>query len=427
MPAKPPTNSRTPRVIRKEQIGNCTLYLADCRDVISLLDPIDSIVTDPPYGLSFMQRAWDYDVPDSNLWGQCFAVIKPGGHLVSFFGSRTYHRGVVQIENAGFDIRDQIMWIYGSGFPKSHNLDGKHEGLGTALKPAHEPVCLARKPFLGTVDDNVCQYGTGALNITASRVPITGDLANYTPSKSGLGKHGIYGKSSREQGANSPIRYDSQGRWPANIIHDGSDEVLDAFPDAPGQQAALTGNEPTLNGFSGAVKFGGMKKRIAFPTPRVDLTKSSARFFYCAKASKSDRDEGLDRLPLRQYSHDGRNKPIENAYQRNNSLARNSHPTVKPTRLMEWLIRLITPQDGIILDPFMGSGSTGKAAALNGFAFIGIEKETEYFDIACKRIEAAYRQSPSATSSNRAAKTPARPKQRKRIDGQQEMFVPNET
>jgi DNA modification methylase len=379
------------KYIRREQIGNCILYLADCRDILPFLGSIDAVVTDPPYGLSFMRRAWDYDVPDATLWSKCLEIIKPGGHLVSFFSPRTYHRGAIQIEDAGFEIRDQIMWIFGSGFPKSRNLSGEHAGKGTALKPAHEPVILARKPLPGTVADNVNEYGTGALNIDASRIPIDEDVPQYTPSKSGLGKHGIYGASSRVQGANSPTRYQDKGRWPANIVHDGSDEVLDAFPVAPGQQAALTGNEPSTNGFSGAVAFGGMKKRIAYPSPRVDLEKSSARFFYCAKASKADRDEGLDGIPLRRYSYDGRHKPIENAYQRNNSVARNSHPTVKPTRLMQWLIQLITPPAGTVLDPFMGSGSTGKAAAILGFGFIGIESESDYFDIACRRIEAAYR------------------------------------
>jgi site-specific DNA-methyltransferase (adenine-specific) len=250
---------------------------------------------------------------------------------------------------------------------------------------------LARRPLIGTVAENVSSFGTGALNIDAARVPIDEELPKYTPGKSGLGKHGIYGSSSRDQGANSPTRYGDKGRWPANIVHDGSDEVLAAFPDAPGQQAALTGDEPTVNGFSGAVAFGGMKKRMAFPSPRIDLTKSSGRFFYCAKANKADRNEGLESLPLRQYSHDGRRKPIENAYQRNDSIAHNFHPTVKPTRLMQWLIKLVTPEGGTILDPFMGSGSTGKAATLLGFKFIGIEREPEYFEIACRRIEAAAR------------------------------------
>jgi site-specific DNA-methyltransferase (adenine-specific) len=379
--------------MRIEHIGNCTLYQADCRDVFASLAAVDSIVTDPPYGISFMQRAWDYDVPKASLWAKCFHLIKPGGHLVSFFSPRTYHRGVVQIEDSGFEIRDQIMWIYGSGFPKSHNLDGTHEGWGTALKPAHEPICLARRPLAGTVAQNVAEHGTGALNIASSRVPINEALPEYPPSRSGLGKNGIYGASSRDQGANSPTRYDTHGRWPANIVLDGSEEVTEAFPDAPGQQAAITGREPTANGFSGVVRYGGNKSRVAFPTPRVDLTKSAARFFYCAKASKRDRDEGLDSLPLRRYSHDGRGKPIENAYQRNGSVARNCHPTVKPTRLMEWLIRLVTPEHGFVLDPFMGSGSTGKAAVLGGFRFIGVEKEPEYFEIACRRIEAACRQS----------------------------------
>ena len=347
---------------RKVVIGNCDLYLGDAAEVLPYVAAVDSVVTDPPYGLRLMAKRWDFDVPRAEIWKQCLTAVKPGGHLLAFFGSRTYHRGVVQIEDAGFEVRDQIMWVYGSGFPKSHNLDGSWEGWGTALKPSHEPIVVARRLLSeATVSRNVLLHHTGALNIDASRIPINETLARYTPSKSGLGKNGIYGASSRVQGANSTTRYDTRGRWPANLIHDGSPEVMARFP---------------------VTKAGGS----------VNGMERAARFFYCAKASKHDRDEGLEHLRPRRYSHDGRKTLIENAYQRNNSVAANCHPTVKPTDLMRYLCRLVTPPGGIILDPFMGSGSTGKAAAKEGFGFVGIERDPKYFEIACARIADAYRQ-----------------------------------
>ena len=395
------------------------LINGDCLEAMAALpdSSVDAIVTDPPYGLSFMGKAWDYDVPQVEVWREAFRVLKPGGHLLAFFGSRTYHRGAVQIEDAGFEIRDQIMWIYGSGFPKSLDvskavdkidaaekqvqrrlrftawmrstgltarqvgdvlrasgliskngtmaghyfatclagqpaimtrehleavrhlitevpewvehecnirtvesenfkkrevIDTKRQrmteastwatqcnagrfkvgekewditapatdaakqwdGWGTALKPAHEPVVMARKPLIGTVAANVMEHGTGAINVDGTRI---GE------------------------------------RWPANVIHDGSDEATRLFGDA-------------------------------------------ARFFYCAKANKADRGEG------------------------------NTHPTVKPTELMRYLCRLVTPPGGVVLDPFMGSGSTGKAALLEGFDFIGIERDPDYCAIAQQRI-----------------------------------------
>jgi site-specific DNA-methyltransferase (adenine-specific) len=358
---------------------------------------------------------------------------------MAFFGSRTYHRGVVQIEDAGFEVRDQIMWVYGSGFPKSLDVSkafdkaagaereiigrrtdraatakrdirgGKYigatenidlsaitapateaaqrwDGWGTALKPAHEPIVLARKPIVDTVIENIASFGTGALNIDAARIPIDEYLPQYTPSKSGLGNNGIYGASSRQQGANSPTRYDGRGRWPANLIHDGSPEVMALFP-----EARAGGNISTTEAMAAKTK-----NVYGLHRPRswgsyLD-NGSAGRFFYCAKASKRDRDEGLEHFKRRRYSHDGRKTPIENAYQRNDSVASNHHPTVKPTDLMRYLCRLVTPPGGVILDPFMGSGSTGKAAVREGFGFIGIEREPEYFEIACARIAEAHRQ-----------------------------------
>lgn len=331
------------------------LELGDCLDKLKELpdNSVDSIVTDPPYGISFMNKKWDYDVPSVEIWTECLRVLKPGGHLLSFSGSRTYHRMVVRIEDAGFEIRDQIMWIYGSGFPKSHNIgkavdklmgnerevlsvkpnhkkgmDFKYEndnsgwlandeiietkgqseweGWGTALKPAHEPIVVARKPLSEkSVAENVLKWGTGGLNIDVSRVGYNDDKPHSvsTEREDGNSWNKDYKRTEDWEPNNT-------GRWPANIILD-------------------EGEEPWR------------------------------KFFYCPKTSKKDRDED------------------------------NNHPTVKPTALMEYLIKLVTPVGGIVLDPFMGSGSTGKGAVRNGFDFIGIEREEEYIKIAEARINNA--------------------------------------
>jgi DNA modification methylase len=341
------------------------VYCGNCLDVMAAIpdNSIDSIVSDPPYGLSFMGKKWDYDVPSVEIWAECLRVLKPGGHLLAFAGTRTQHRMAVRIEDAGFEIRDLIAWVYGSGFPKSLDVSkaidkaagaerevvgdkldrpGYHlkghsggeafghgiasttpktrlaaalitapateaarqwAGWGTALKPALEPITVARKPLIGTVAANVLAHGTGALNVDECRVGTDGGTRGTDFAKTGL--LGIGGKAT--------ITQLNAGRWPANLIHDGSDDVAGLLNDA-------------------------------------------ARFFYCAKASKRDRDEG------------------------------NSHPTVKPTDLMRYLCRLVTPPGGTVFDPFMGSGSTGKAATLEGFSFIGAEMQKEYFDIAASRI-----------------------------------------
>ena len=424
----------------------CLLH-GDCRERLQSLhdNSIDAIVTDPPYGLAFMGKKWDYDVPSADIWRECLRVLKPGGHLLAFAGTRTQHRMACNIEDAGFDIRDMIAWVYGSGFPKSLDVSkaidrmdateeqqrrrfrftewmrstgvtpqqinaatgtemGHHytthptqpaimtrehleavrhmvaevpewverecdirsvesrnmaarevigtevlpdtsivragfvgmtspsgiiptrevnitapatdaarqwDGWGTALKPAMEPITVARKPLCGTVAENVLRHGTGGINVDGCRVGVDGGTAKGNPPKAesnGIYGHGINGACD--------ILDIGKGRWPANLIHDGSDEV-------------------------------------------VGLLGSAARFFYCAKASKRDRGEG------------------------------NRHPTVKPTDLMRYLCRLVTPPGGTVLDPFMGSGSTGKAAMLEGFRFIGIEREAEYVEIAKARIQAA--------------------------------------
>ena len=397
-----------------------TLHLGDCRTVLSTLDDasIDSIVCDPPYELGFMGKAWDnsgiaYDV---TVWRQCLRVLKPGGHLVAFGGSRTYHRLAVAIEDAGFEIRDQIQWIYGSGFPKSldvskamdkqagaerevvtdkrEDMFGEYEkvkrykaatqtgvmrglngsaaneqghtyatitapatdiakqwqGWGTALKPAHEPAVLARKPLGGTVADNVTAWGVGALNIDGTRIaafdgyekawdaPVRTNISKGSASF-GTGKSSVGGTHAVDISANKP----TAGRWPANVIFD--------------EEAALLLGEPL-------------------------------RFFYVAKASKAEREAGLDGMePMRsadRIKDDGAGE--DNPRNRSNKPRANHHPTVKPLALMRYLVRLVTPKGGKVLDPFMGSGSTGCAAVREGCDFVGIDITPEYVAIAQKRI-----------------------------------------
>lgn len=361
-------------------VGNATLYQADCRDVLRTLadNSIDSIVTDPPYALvsivkrfgkpssapakgneayqrasaGFMGKSWDTgEVAFSEeFWRECLRVLKPGGHVVAFSGTRTYHRMAVAIEDAGFEIRDQLGWLYGSGFPKSHNQKSEWEGWGTALKPAWEPIALARKPLDGTVAANLEKWGVGALNIDGCRV---GDevLPAHSSGKNAL-MGGLQG-TSITGGAVTPERV---GRWPANVAHDGSDEVIAAFPQTTSGTFSGKRNQPKTKNTFGAFE-------IRDEKGHVGDSGSAARFFYCAKASRKDRDEGMP--------------------------SKNTHPTVKPTDLMRWLCRLVTPKGGVILDPFMGSGSTGKAALLEGFKFIGCEREDEYMPIAEARIVAA--------------------------------------
>jgi len=500
---------------------------------------IDSVVTDPPYGLSFMGKKWDYDVPSKELWLEVFRVLKPGGHLLSFGGSRTYHRLAVGIEDAGFEIRDQIMWVYGSGFPKSHNIgkavdklqgNSKWEGWGTALKPAHEPIVLARKPLSEkTVAENVLKWGTGGINIDECRVEANEEITErvskggnknksnamnelkeviyqgnvlgrfpanfihdgsdevvdmFPNSKSNwknkdihkgdlgisnnFGASGITGNHYDDTGsasrffktcndtkkntiwedseialkpAHEPIilarkplgektvaknvlkwgtgginiddsrvktdeklgrqqysktsalkcsNYEDKffdpsrglGRFPANFIHDGSDEVVDMFPDTKSQGHW---SKTKTTGFG---KFGNGKSEYQGVGKKDKGQGSASRFFYCAKASKSERNAGLDGFEKRftKTMNDGiggreHNEKQPTAYNSNH------HPTVKPIALMKYLCRLITPKNGVVLDPFMGSGTTGIACKLEGFEFVGIELDKEYFEIAKARIK----------------------------------------
>lgn len=359
------------------------LRQGDCLDLLRGMPDgsVDAIVTDPPYGLSFMGKRWDYDVPSVDVWAECLRVLKPGGHLLAFAGTRTQHRMACRIEDAGFEIRDMIAWVYGSGFPKSHN----GEWGGTALKPALEPITVARKPLAGTVEENWREHGTGALNIDGCRVPhgaqIDGRWGKGT-------RPGGFGDVGADKGGGEPCgRFNDAGRWPANLIHDGSDEVVALFPDSAGQQGDVRGTEPSA--VTSAI-YGNFSGRLA-SAARNDAG-SSARFFYCAKADKSDRDAGLHEFAKSSGGFVS-NTSGQHMTRRDEGYQvaprANNHPTVKPTDLMRYLCRLVTPAGGVVLDPFNGSGSTGKAAVLEGFRYIGIEREAEYIAIARARIEHA--------------------------------------
>jgi site-specific DNA-methyltransferase (adenine-specific) len=398
----------------------------DCRSELELLpdNSVDSIVTDPPYELGFMGKSWDASgiAYDQRVWVQCLRVLKPGGHMLAFSGSRTYHRMACAIEDAGFQIRDQIMWVYGSGFPKSLNIskamdkaagaerengklkwkggtqlgvinddswkpkdvyesqpttdDAKEwDGWGTALKPAHEPIVLARKPLDGTVANNVLTHGTGGINIDGCRVG-EGAKKWVTP------RGGIWSTDSE---STSELVDNPLGRFPANFIHDGSDEVLELFPETNKPSGIASGATRGKLGTQG--RFGSATGENMGESKFYGDIGSAARFFYCAKASKKDRNEGLDGFAEKRP--DERTATGMGTFQEKGVAKQaNHHPTVKPTELMRYLCRLITPPNGTVLDPFTGSGSTGKAAVLEGFNFIGIEQSAEYVEIAKARIGA---------------------------------------
>jgi DNA modification methylase len=321
------TNNRE-QFIKEEILNKATLFNGNNMDALKSLpdNSIDSIVTDPPYGLSFMGKKWDHDVPSVEFWKEIFRVLKPGGHVLSFGGTRTYHRMVVNIEDAGFEIRDQIMWIYGSGFPKSHDLgkstkkmgveSSQWDGWGTGLKPANEPICVARKPISEkNIAENVMKHGTGGLNIGESKI---GNEVRTVP---------VHSNDLKDDktlfGLHKTIQHErvetTEGRFPSNVIVD------DSIGQSMGEQG---------------------------------------KFFYSPKASKKEKSLGMQ---------EGKSQNI--------------HPTVKPVDLMRYLIKLVTPKGGVVLDPFMGSGSTGIAAMIEGFNFVGMEMDPQYFQIAKKRIE----------------------------------------
>jgi DNA modification methylase len=377
-----------------------TIHNSDCINQIQQFEEnsIDAIVTDPPYELGFMGKKWDasgiaYNV---DLWRECLRVLKPGGHLLAFGGTRTYHRMTCAIEDAGFEIRDCIQWIYGSGFPKSHNVSigidkaagaerevigqvrqrgGKSavsmnasnsdvelitapatdeaiqwNGWGTALKPANEPIVMARKPFKGTIADNILQHGVGGLNIDASRI---GDEVRET-----------WGSGSENYKMSSPVPYNEQrrmiaGRWPANVMLDESAAaVLDEQSGTLTSGKAPNGLKRNTDKFRNS--YGSFQGQDEPSASIYGDSGGASRFFYVAKPSKSERSAGIDT---------------------------NTHPTVKPITLMEHLVKLVTPINGVILDPFMGSGTTGIAAVINDYRFIGIEQSAEYVEIAAARIK----------------------------------------
>lgn len=373
----------------------------DCRQVLKTFEDasVDSVVCDPPYELGFMGKKWDRTgiANDSAMWAEVLRVLKPGGYLLAFSGTRTYHRMVCAVEDAGFEIRDQIGWAFGSGFPKSHNGPWG----GTALKPAWEPVCMARRPFAGTVEANWREHGTGALNIDGCRVETDDNLnggaysENRKPSASAWVARGGTIHSFTGEQYTQPT-----GRWPANLLHDGSDEVLAAFPQAPGQLADVSETAPsakTSRVYGAMARVGELSAdsdnegAVGFkmkPGARRLDTGSAARFFWSPKASRADRNEGLHGMPKRQSGMVS-NTSGQHITRRDGGApkpAENHHPTVKPTDLMRYLCRLVTPAGGTVLDPFMGSGSTLKAAELEGFNAIGIELDPEYIEIARHRI-----------------------------------------
>ena len=370
-----------------------TVLHGDCRVLMAAMveASIDSIATDPPYELGFMGRSWDKSgiANDVAMWREALRVLKPGGILVAFSHARTYHRMVCAIEDAGFEIRDQIMWLYGSGFPKGGNRDGK----GSCLKPAHEPIVVARKPLIGSVAANEALYGTGAINIDACRIH-SDDALGGTYTVKRLKPGATLDKTGGNWRPNEGVEYHGEmkpGRWPANIVHDGSDEVLAGFPSQAGGAAPASGSTRT-DGFKSRAMAGSMNG-ISTPAPFYGDTGSAARFFYCAKASKSDRDEGLDHLEPQAFvqfqTGNGESGAASSLSEGRETQYRNIHPTVKPEGLMRWLVRLYTPPGGTVLDPFTGSGSTGKAAVLEGLDFIGCELTDEYVPIARARIAAA--------------------------------------
>jgi site-specific DNA-methyltransferase (adenine-specific) len=375
-----------------------TVHIGNNLDILPTLpdNSVDSIVTDPPYELGFMGKKWDssgiaYSV---ELWRECLRVLKPGGHLLSFGGTRTWHRVAVGIEDAGFEVRDSIAWMYGSGFPKSLNLKDEWQGWGTALKPAFEPIVVARKPLIGTVAENVLTHGTGALNIDGSRIDTQGESwsGNKENAHSDYSAE-VFGKFSEQYAKpNHP-----QGRWPANVILDEySAEVLD-------EQSGLSNSIATKRGLQYSGSHGGLAGESKEYKAGTDYIRGhndsggASRFFYVAKASKRDRNEGLEELPDTQTVGGGGGignylddvNSASGKFGSEKAPAKNFHPTVKPTQLMRYLVKLVTPPGGTVLDPFTGSGSTGKAAILEGFTFIGCELTEDYIPIIEGRLKHA--------------------------------------
>lgn len=320
----------------------------DCLEVLAILEDesVDAVVTDPPYGLGM--RPWDYEIPGVDVWAECLRVLKPGGHMLCFAGSRTQHRMAVNIEDAGFELRDVVMWVYASGFPKAKGV----------LKPAYEPVVVARKPFRGSAKACVAEHGTGVLQIDVGRVPLTsgekpwihrgGEKPKFQGSCALAGEREyVPGHMSRSGG--------EAGRWPANFAHDGSEEVEALFP-VTGPSKSSEDRGKGARGLKEDKPLGAFKEvEGGMQGGYDDEGGSAARFFYCAKVSSAER-------------------------------AKHPHPTPKPLELMRWLVRLGCPTGGTVLDPYMGSGATGAAALAEGMGFIGIELSPDYFATASARL-----------------------------------------
>lgn len=356
----------------------------DALDVLRTLEAesVHAVVTDPPYGLRFMGAAWDHGVPGEPFWRESLRVAKPGAHLVAFGGTRTFHRLTCAIEDAGWEIRDCLSWLYGSGFPKSENQHGAWEGWGSALKPGWEPILLARKPLCGTIAENLATHGCGALNIDACRLPVTDEA--YARNCSGRRGHA----DNRHRPSAFTMTAGSgsdAGRWPANVtIDQTAAELLD-------QQAGerVSGKPGTMrSGVNTSAAYGAESRPPGTPMTGYGDRGGPSRFFYCPKASRAERDAGLhgEKQPLLWSS--GTKNPGSFQSPNTDRSARNPHPTVKPIELMRWLVRLVTPPGRIVLDPFMGSGTTGIAAACEGASFVGIDKVADYVEIARRRIEA---------------------------------------
>lgn len=375
---------------------NSSLMHGDSRVVLASLesDAIDACVCDPPYELGFMGKRWDATgiAFDPAFWREVLRVLKPGAHLLACGGTRTYHRMGVAIEDAGFEIRDCLAWLYGSGFPKSLNLG---EGLGTALKPAYEPIVLARKPLKGTVAANVAQFGTGALNVDACRI---GD--EPVVSLKGLGDNRNMNDDGWKGIGKRPEPTTNFGRWPANVCIDPEaalvlDEQSGELTSGSGQRRPHEWQSVNAYGFS-------ERPNGASDYERDGDSGGASRFFYVAKPSREERDLGCEGLTAKTAAELTNRKPGSAGLQNPRAgiragsadrdvaarKARNHHPTVKPVELMRWLVRLITPPDGVVLDPFMGSGTTGMACRYELRRFIGIEREPDYLAIAERRIAA---------------------------------------
>jgi site-specific DNA-methyltransferase (adenine-specific) len=376
------------------------IYCEDCLSMLSRLPDsfADSIVTDPPAGISFMGKNWDHDKGGRDKWIEwmmsvakaCLRVLKPGGHALVWSLPRTSHWTATAWEKAGFEVRDRIGYIFGSGFPKSLNVGN---GWGTGLKPACEDWWLLRKPLKGTIVQNLAKYGTGAINVDGSRIeyettpnPATNPLyrqeAGYKNKQARDTNSSSY--SLKKEGSELLERnINKLGRWPAHLIHDGSEEVLDVFP------VTTSGANPVRRGSAKfRTTYGVFSGQEQCERIRGAESGSGSRFFYCAKASRSEREEGLNALHAKRSDY-RENDPDENSIRTrlHGSRARtNHHPTVKPLALMEYLVRLITPKGGVVVDPFAGSGTTCVACLRRGFHFIACDNDPSYVEIAEARI-----------------------------------------